>query len=408
MPFLPWLQASASFLGAFEKSPSAIPTRHLAAGCQLLVRLWKRYPKPQFGLTQTLIDGNRVSASETVVLDKAFCRLLHFERATRHSHPVILLVAPLSGHHATLLRDTVRATLPDFDVYLTDWRDGRQVPLAEGAFHLDDYVAYVHEFIDYLGPDLHIVSVCQSTVPVLAAVSLMASRGEPTTVDELAVNKSLDWFEREMIDTDHHLRSHLNYYFDVAAGNAEAAQMHRYFYDEYNAVLDMAAEYYLETVRVVFQECRLARGTWRVRGGRVRPGDIRDGALITVEGEHDEICGPGQTRAAHDLCTGIEASHKHHLTARGCGHYGIFSGTRWRTEVYPRIRALIYGYARLPAGRKAKFVRPWRHKGEPTTRQAVNRRQGNKFCQMLSLTAISFAIRSATALEPNRNVIPVG
>ncbi|GAB7541936.1 hypothetical protein CS8_015990 [Cupriavidus sp. 8B] len=161
MPFLPWLQASASFLGAFENAPSAIPTRHLAAGCQLLVRLWKRYPKPQFGLTQTLIDGNRVSASETVVLDKAFCRLLHFERATRHSHPVILLVAPLSGHHATLLRDTVRATLPDFDVNLTDWRDGRQVPLAEGAFHLDDYVAYVHEFIDYLGPDHHIVSVQQ-------------------------------------------------------------------------------------------------------------------------------------------------------------------------------------------------------------------------------------------------------
>ncbi|EHP44128.1 intracellular PHB depolymerase PhaZ [Cupriavidus basilensis OR16] len=393
-PFLPWLQASASFLEAFENVPSAVPTRHLAAGFQLLVRLWKRYPKPQFGLAKTLIDGHRVAVSETVVLDKAFCRLLHFERATRHSQPVVLLVAPLSGHHATLLRDTVRVMLPDFDVFLTDWRDGREVPLAAGAFHLDDYVAYMREFIDYLGPDLHIVSICQSTVPVLAAVSLMASRGEPTprsltliggpvdaqreptTVDELAVNKSLDWFEREMIDTvpahypgagrrvcpgfrqrmafmamkaDHHLRSHLNYYFDVAAGNTEAAQMHRSFYDEYNAVLDMAAEYYLDTVRVVFQECRLARGTWRVCGEHVRPGDIRASALITVEGEHDDICGPGQTRAAHDLCTGIEASRKHHLTARGCGHYGIFSGTRWRTEVYPRIRSLIYGYTPVPA-----------------------------------------------------------
>jgi poly(3-hydroxybutyrate) depolymerase len=400
-PFLPWLQASANFLGAFGNAPSAIPTRHLAAGCELLVRLGKRYPKPQFGLAQTVIGGHRVSVSETVVLDKAFCRLLHFERATRHSHPVILLVAPLSGHHATLLRDTVRAMLPDFDVYLTDWRDARQVPLAEGAFHLDDYVAYVHEFIHYLGPDLHIVAVCQSTVPVLAAVSRMASRGEPTpksltliggpvdvqreptTVDELAVHKSLDWFEREMIETvpahypgagrrvypgfrqhmafiamkaDHHLRSHLNYYFDVVAGNTEAAQMHRCFYDEYNAVLDMPAEYYLETVRVVFQECRLARGTWRVRGEQVRPGDIRTGALITVEGEHDDICGPGQTRAAHDLCTGLEASHKHHLTARGCGHYGIFSGTRWHTEVYPRLRALIYEYARAPASRKAELL----------------------------------------------------
>jgi len=389
-PFLPWLHASATFLSALENAPMAAPATHLAAGCQLLVRLCKRYPKRPFGLTQVSIDGHQVAVSEAVVLDKAFCRLLHFERATPYRHPVVLLVAPLSGHHATLLRETVRAMLPDFDVYLTDWRDARQVPLAEGAFHLDEYVDYVREFIGYLGPDIYIVSVCQSTVPVLAAVSLMASHGEPTpksltliggpvdvrrdptVVNTLAFNKSLDWFERQMIDTvpsmypgagrrvcpgflqhlafiamnpDRHLKSHLNYYFDLAAGKTESASMHQCFYDDFNAVLDMDAEYYLESVRVVFQECRLARGIWRVPGEHVRPGDIRSSALITVEGEHDDICGRGQTRAAHDLCTGIDDSRKHHLTARGCGHYGIFSGARWRTRIYPRIRALIYGYA---------------------------------------------------------------
>ncbi|MPW23276.1 polyhydroxyalkanoate depolymerase [Paraburkholderia sp. CNPSo 3157] len=385
-PFLPWLQATARFL-APSGSASALSVRPFAAGFDLLVRLCQRYPKPAFGLTATTVDGQPVPVTEAVVLDKPFCRLLHFERATRQVHPAVLVVAPLSGHHATLLRETVRTMLPDFDVYLTDWRDARTVPLTAGAFHLDDYVAYLREFLGFLGPHSHVVSICQSTVPVVAAVALAAARGEPTprsmtlmggpidarrsptAVNELAFGKSLAWFERQLIDTvpgrypgagrkvypgflqhaafvsmnpERHLASHLNYYFDLSTGDAEAAEAHCRFYDEYNAVLDMAAEYYLETVQVVFQDFRLARGTWQVDGESVRPQAIRDTVLITVEGERDDICGPGQTHAAHGLCTGLDASQRYQMTLRGCGHYGIFSGRVWRTELYPRLRQLIH------------------------------------------------------------------
>jgi len=260
-------------------------------------------------------------------------------------------------------------------------------PLDQRAFHLDDYVAYPREFITFLGPDSHVVSVCQSTVPVLAAISLMASQGEPTpksmtliggpidarrdptAVNELAASKPLDWFEGGLIDTvpsdspgagrkvypgflqhlafvamnpARHLASYLNYYADVSAGDTEATAAHRRCYDEYNAVLDMAADYYLETVRVVFQEFCFARGTWAVRGEAMCPQDIRSTALITVEGERDDICGSGQTHAIHDLCAGLDDSCQHRLTTRGCGHYGIFSGNALRREIYPHLRELIY------------------------------------------------------------------
>ncbi|CAB3638061.1 polyhydroxyalkanoate depolymerase [Paraburkholderia rhynchosiae] len=392
-PLLPWLQTTAHLLKPGENARHTTPSNMFAAGCELLVRLCKRYPKPQFGLTETAIDGEQVAVTETVALEKAFCRLLRFERAIQCAQPVVLIVAPLSGHHATLLRDTVRTMLPDFNVYITDWLDARQVPLAEGTFGLDDYVAYVREFIDFLGPEVHVVSVCQSTVPVLGAVALMADQGQhtprsmtlmggpidarrsPTAVNDLAVSKPLDWFTRTLIDTvphphagagrrvypgfrqhtafvamnpDRHLEAHLNYYFDVSAGNAAAAATHRRFYDEYNAVLDMAADYYLETVRVVFQEYCLARGTWSVRGEQVRPHTIHSTALITIEGERDDICGPGQTHAAHDLCAAIDTSRKHRITVAGCGHYGIFSGTSWRKQIYPQLRDLIYQYESVP------------------------------------------------------------
>ena len=388
-PFLPWLQATAHFLKPDDNSRYTTPANLFAASCELLVRLYKRYPKPQYGLTETTVDGLSVAVTETVALEKAFCRLLHFERALPCEQPVVLVVAPLSGHHATLLRDTVRAMLPDFDVYITDWLDARQVPLADGAFHLNDYVAYVREFIGFLGPEVHLVSVCQSTVPVLGAVALMADQNEPTprsmtlmggpvdarrsptAVNELAVSKPLDWFARTLIDAvprphpgagrrvypgfrqhsafvamnpKRHLEAHVNYYFDVSAGNTEAAAIHRRFYDEYNAVLDMPAEYYLETVRVVFQEYCLARGTWHVHEDLVRPQAIRSTALITIEGERDDICGPGQTHASHDLCPSIDASRKHRITVAGCGHYGIFSGKSWRTQIYPQLRDLICRY----------------------------------------------------------------
>lgn len=401
-PFLPWLRVAASLLAPTKDALFTTPASQFAAGCDLLVRLCQHYPKPAFGLTETVVRGTPVAVNETVVLDKPFCRLLHFERATACKQPSVLIVAPLSGHHATLLRDTVRTMLPDFDVYLTDWRDARMVPLADGAFHLDDYVEYVREFLGLLGPFVHVLSVCQSTVPVLAAISLMASNGDdtpismtlmggpidarrgPTTINELAQSRPLDWFEQQLIDTvpvtypgagrrvypgflqqmafvamnpERHLASHLNYYRDMATGDSEAAAAHRSFYDEYNAVLDMAADYYLETVRVVFQEHRLARDIWQVHGKPVRPHAIRDTALITVEGKRDDICGPGQTHAAHDLCSGLNASRKHRISAACCGHYGIFSGNIWRTEIYPQIRELIYRHdSQKAAGRRAKCV----------------------------------------------------
>ncbi|MBP0594776.1 polyhydroxyalkanoate depolymerase [Paraburkholderia sp. LEh10] len=393
-PVLPWLQATADLLAKIDGIHHAAPCRQFAAGCDLLVRLIKHYDKPQFGLTHTEIAGQHIAVRERIVLERAFCRLVRFERATECRHPVVLVVAPLSGHHATLLRDTVQTMLPDFDVHITDWLDARHVPLARGTFHLDDYVAYVQEFIEFLGPEVHVVAVCQSTVPALGAIALSAAkrrctpasvtlmggpvdaRQSPTVVNDLAVSKPLDWFARTLINTvprphagagrkvypgfrqhtafvsmnpDRHLKAHVEYFHDVSAGDTEAANKHRTFYDEYNAVLDMAAEYYLETVRVVFQDFALARGTWMVDGERVRPEAIRDTVLITVEGENDDICGQGQTHAAHDLCTAIESSRRFRMTVAKCGHYGIFSGSRWRTQIYPQIRALIQRFDKSSA-----------------------------------------------------------
>ena len=356
-------------------------------------RLGKHYTKPEFGLSPTTINGTAVPVVEEVDVEKPFCRLLHFRRelngrlAKRPADPRVLIVAPLSGHHATLLRDTVRAMLREHDVWITDWIDARLVPVSAGPFHLDDYVDYVREFITFLGPSVHVISVCQPTVPVLAAVSLMASdddphlprsmtmmggpidtRSSPTQVNALATRKNHGWFENNVVFTvpsshpgylrkvypgflqhagfvamnpDRHLNSHWDYYMDLVKGDLDDVAAHRAFYDEYNAVIDLPAEYYLDTIRVVFQEHRLPKGTWVVHGKRVRPQDIRTVALFTVEGELDDISGSGQTQAAHDLCSAIPKNMKQHLTAEGAGHYGIFSGRRWREMIYPRIRDFI-------------------------------------------------------------------
>lgn len=285
------------------------------------------------------------------------------------------------------MRDTVKTLLQDHKVYITDWIDARMVPVENGTFHLDDYVEYIQDFIRHIGAThLHVISVCQPTVPVLAAISLMASRGEPTpctmtmmggpidarrsptSVNSLANRRSFEWFRNNVIysvpanypgvgrkvypgflqhagfvamNPGRHVTAHWDFYQSLIRGDGEDAEQHRRFYDEYNAVLDMAAEYYLDTIRVVFQEFRLAEGTWEVNGERVRPQDIEHTALFTIEGELDDISGCGQTRAAHDLCTGIPAKHKHHLTVEKAGHYGIFSGRRWRTMVYPQLREFI-------------------------------------------------------------------
>ncbi len=369
----------------------------VAAGFELLHRLGKEYEKPQWGLNSTTIDGHEVSVIERIEVSKPFCRLIKFERlmpralSNRPADPTVLVFAPLSGHHATLLRDTVRALLPNHEVYVTDWLDARTVPLSHGAFHLHDYVAYAIEFIRHLGPDVHLISVCQPTVPVLAAVSIMASlddpkqprtmtmmggpidtRESPTEVNNLATDKPFTWFERTVIyrvpgkypgagrrvypgflqhagfvamNPDRHAESHWDFYMNLVRGDDEDAESHRKFYDEYNAVLDMPAEYYLDTIRIVFQEHRLPTGTWTLpidgREMKVNPADIRKVALFCIEGELDDISGVGQTSAALGLCSGLPETMKQHLIAEGAGHYGIFSGRRWRDIICPRIGEFI-------------------------------------------------------------------
>jgi poly(3-hydroxybutyrate) depolymerase len=400
-PVSAWAHAvSKSFTNPANPLAYTPGATRLSAGYELLYRIGKDYEKPEFNIHSVRKDGHDIPVVEQTVLEKPFCRLLRFKRYADDSalvgkmkdEPVVLICAPLSGHHATLLRDTVRQMLEDHKVYITDWLDARMVPFEDGAFHLDDYIAYIQEFIRFIGArKVHVISVCQPTVPVLAAISLMASRGEdtprtmtmmggpidarrsPTSVNSLATQRSYEWFENNVIYTvpsnypgsgrrvypgflqhsgfvamnpERHISSHYDFYRHLLRGDDEDAEAHRRFYDEYNAVLDMAAEYYLETIRIVFQEFRLAEGTWVVEGEPVRPQDIRDTALLTIEGELDDISGSGQTRAAHDLCTGIPPAHQQHFTAEGSGHYGIFSGRRWRTLVYPRIREFIANYER--------------------------------------------------------------
>jgi len=379
------------FSHPFSPLAYAPGAKRVAASAELIHRLTRRYEKPEFGLQRALVGGVEVAVSERVALRKPFCRLLHFERAAARRDPVVLLVAPLSGHFATLLRDTVRALLPDHEVYITDWVDAKMVPIADGAFHLDDYVDYVRDFLRHLGPEVHVVSVCQPTVPVLAAVSLMAADAEPvaprtmtmmggpidarrspTAVTSLALNRPLSWFDRRLIERvpakypgfmrrvypgflqhagfvamnqDRHADAHWDYYLHLVAGDGESAGAHRRFYDEYNAVLDMPAEYYLDTIRTVFQEFALANGTMRVRGQPVRPQAITRSALLTIEGALDDISGNGQTEAAHALCSGIPARRREHYLVPDVGHYGIFSGRRWRETIAPRIREFIRRHA---------------------------------------------------------------
>ena len=364
--------------------------RSIAATYDLVHRLGKDYEKPAWGLTCTQVDDVTVPVTENVVAYLPFCRLVHFQRQLpegRTPDPRILLVAPLSGHHATLLRDTVRTLLPRHEVFVTDWVDARMVEQNAGCFGLEDYIHYAQEFIRHLDGDVHVMAVCQPTAPVLAAIALMASNGEPrlprsmimmggpidarqspTQVNRLAMNKPYSWFENNLIDRvpgrfpgmgrrvypgflqhagfvamnpDRHLQSHYDYFLSLLQGDGQDAEAHRRFYDEYNAVLDMPAEFYLDTIRIVFQEYELARGGLRVNGQRVDPTAIRNVALFTIEGELDDISGQGQTQAAHALCTAIPDELRQHYTAPDCGHYGIFAGRRWRELICPRIEHFI-------------------------------------------------------------------
>lgn len=413
-PFSEFASASSKLynhpLSPFTHTPLA---HRVSAGLDLMHRLSKEYEKPEFAITSVKVDGVDVDVAvqEQVAITKPFCRLLRFKRFTDNpavlaklkEQPTVLVVAPLSGHHSTLLRETVKMLLIDHKVFITDWTDARMVPTEAGPFHLDDYIAYVQEFIRHIGPEVNVISVCQPTVPVLAAISLLASKGEftprtmtmmggpidarksPTAVNNLAMNKSYEWFENNVIyrvpvnypgngrrvypgflqhsgfiamNPDRHMNSHYDYFMDLMRGEDESADFHRAFYDEYNAVLDMPAEYYLDTIKTVFQDFALVNGTWEVDGQLVRPQDITTSALLTIEGELDDISGAGQTRAAHDLCTGIPKGRQFHYDVEGAGHYGIFSGRRWREKVYPEVRDFIASHQSAPrAARKAAPAR---------------------------------------------------
>jgi poly(3-hydroxybutyrate) depolymerase len=380
----------------------------VAASYELFYRVGKHYEKPKFGIETVQVRGKRVAVLEETERARPFCRLQRFTRLSddpavaarlRDDSPV-LVVAPLSGHHSTLLRETVATLLTCHDVYVTDWVDARLVPADDGAFTLDDYVGYVRAFVDHIGAEsLHVLAVCQPAVPVLAALALDAAAGEPpprsvvlmggpidsrrnpTQVNKLATSKPLRWFETHLLhevpagypgrgrivypgflqhasfiamNPVRHMSSHLDFFHDLSQGDAEAADDHRRFYDEYNAVLDMPAEYYLDCVRIVFQEHLLPRGLWRVRGQLVKPAAITNTALMTVEGALDDISGVGQTQAAHDLCTGIPAERRRHLIVEGAGHYGIFSGRRWRQIVYPQVREFFAAADAAPARRRLR------------------------------------------------------
>ncbi len=392
-------------------------SQRVSAGLELMHRLAKDYEKPEFNIRTVHVGKVEIAIHERVEIDKPFCELRRFKRFTDDpetltklkGQPAVLIVAPLSGHYSTLLRDTVKTMLKDHKVYVTDWKNARMVPLAEGEFHLDDYANYVQEFIRHLQGkygNCHVISVCQPTVPVFAAISLMASRGEttplsmvmmggpidarlsPTSVNNLATTKPYEWFENNVIyrvpssfkgvnrrvypgflqhtgfvamNPDRHANSHYDYFKDLIKGDDASTEAHRKFYDEYNAVLDMDADYYLETIKTVFQEFKLVNGTWDVMSPagkleRVIPGDIKTTAVMTVEGELDDISGAGQTRAALAMCSSVPKSQKTHLEAKGAGHYGIFSGRRWRDHVYPAVQAFIHEHNHSLVQVKPAFV----------------------------------------------------
>jgi poly(3-hydroxybutyrate) depolymerase len=388
---------------AFPMSGTTVGKAIASAG-ELLERATRRYPKVPFGLESTEIDGRAVAVREATCLATPFCNLIRFERDAQRQDPKVLLVAPLSGHHASLLRDTVARLIPGHDLYVTDWIDARLVPLSKGRFDLDDYIELVQRFIRHIGPDVHVMAVCQPGVPVLAAVSLMEESGDPATprsmtlmaspidarvsptkVNRFAASRPLAWFELTAVhrvpmgdpgfmrkvypgflqlaafvsmNPSKHANAHRQLYRDLVAGDAESAETHRRFYDDYLSVIDVPAEYYLQTVKTVFKTHDLARGVMTWRGTRrVRPDLVRRVALMTVEGANDDICGSGQTSAAHALCSAIPDERRRRYVAPGVGHFGVFSGRRWREDIAPRVSEFIRTCARSAPTRVGGGVR---------------------------------------------------
>ena len=361
--------------------------RQVGGAAELISRLRLTHEHPSYNIGTLTVAGREVEITEEAALKTPFGTLLHFRKSISLKQPRVLLVAPMAGHFATLLRDTVRTLLLDHDVFITDWNNARDIPRDAGNFGLDDYVEHMMRFIEYLGPNTHVIGVCQPCNALMCAVSLLAqnnsgaqppsltlmagpvdTRINPTQVNELASEHPIAWFEKNLISTvparyrgahrrvypgflqlssfmsmnmTRHIRAHLDLYENVVKANETKVESTRKFYDEYFAVFDLPAEFYLETVRRVFQEHHLARGIFEWRGQKVDPSKIRKTSLLTVEGERDDICAPGQTVAAHDLATGIRANRNRHYLQPGVGHYGVFSGKHWQREIYPIVRDVI-------------------------------------------------------------------
>jgi poly(3-hydroxybutyrate) depolymerase len=365
--------------------------KSIAAAAEVFERSTRRYGRPEWRITSTLVGGERVPVQITGAWERPFCRLLHFERMFEHRprrpQPRLLIVAPLSGHYATLLRGTVEAFLPNHDVYITEWSDARTVPLSAGRFDLDDYIDYLISILHALGGDTHVVAVCQPAVPVMAAVALMEAENDPyvpdsmtlmggpidtrvnpTAVNKLAARRGINWFRRNVItkvpfpnpgfmrdvypgflqlnsfvsmNLERHIEAHRELFRNLVKGDGDSAQKHKEFYDEYLAVMDLAAEFYLQTVDTAFVRHLLPKGEMMHRDRPVDPGRIKRVALLTVEGEHDDISGVGQTEAAHRLCVNIPAERQAHWLQPGVGHYGVFNGSRFRSEIAPRIADFV-------------------------------------------------------------------
>ena len=372
--------------------------KSIAAACELFERSTRRYSRPEWGISSTLVGGERVPVHISTVWERPFCRVLRFERAferpPQRPQPRLLIVAPMSGHYATLLRGTVEAFLPNHDVYITDWVDARMVPTSEGRFDLDDYIDYVISMLHALGDETHVVAVCQPSVPVLAAVAVMEAdndpyapasmvlmggpidtRVNPTAVNDLAQRRGMDWFRSHVItkvpfpnpgfmrdvypgflqlngfvsmNLDRHIEAHKQLFLNLVRGDGNSAQKHKEFYDEYLAVMDLSAEFYLQTVDTVFVRHALPKGEMTHRGRPIDLASIKHVALLTIEGEHDDISGVGQTEAAHRLCVNIPPDRQAHWLQPAVGHYGVFNGSRFRSEIAPRIAdfVLSMGYSR--------------------------------------------------------------
>jgi poly(3-hydroxybutyrate) depolymerase len=387
-PFRRMAIASARMLlDAAGDAPQNFPARYLAGALDVVGRAAVLHHRPAFGFTTALVGNSNVAVRQEVVASTPFATLLRFVKEGTEGQPKVLVTAPMSGHFATLLRGTVETMLPDFDVHVTDWHNPRDVPLSDGEFGFDDYVTHIIDFLRKMGPGSHVLAVCQPSVPVLAAAAIMAedrdraqprsmtlmagpidTRIAPTKVNEFAAKKDMAWFEKNLIqkvprqfagagrrvypgatqlsafmamNIGRHIGGHVGQIKNVATADAAATEAHRHFYEEYFSVMDLSADFFLETVDRIFKRHELATGVLEYQGRRVRPELIRRCALMVVEGERDDICSVGQTMAALDLCSGIPVNMRHYHLQTGVGHYGVFNGRRWQTEIYPKVREMI-------------------------------------------------------------------